>query len=425
MCPMRPIPPVFPMLFDLAEVVEHLVEDDMIEDSDAETVPWAFNGDDPIPWVDTLAEHESNLAMDRELEATLAAHGGSWGIFSSGSVEPPRGTTRVWADMTDSGSGSEDAPAQETAAERSARRLEELHQSSLQDIAIIDNQTFRAYGMETDGNTVVGELHSRAAAHFGLDSGSFIIAYNGQPLTNSMDITTITQDEAGVGAIHAFHVIRRPVPINIEFRTVEHGTISLSVHLFDSVGSLYTRIRFLTGWPLTAFTLRHENHVLDDHLVDMTALGINGDTFMVMVGSLAGGTQRFNIGSPCAAAASRLDESDISDMDLETESSTSMPDMARLAVAIPMTSSMQLPLSPPPPSVRVGLCPPHVPASSAAASGSAGVGSSAAAPPWCPSSPPMGGVSTLAVQGLKRTYAGAAEAAPGRAYQRSAPDYHP
>ena len=69
--------------------------------------------------------------------------------------------------------------------------------------------------METDGNTLVGEVHARAAAHFGLDIGSFIISYNGQPLTNSMDITTITEDEAGIGAIHAFHIIRRPVAVKI------------------------------------------------------------------------------------------------------------------------------------------------------------------------------------------------------------------
>jgi hypothetical protein len=180
-----------------------------------------------------------------------------------------------------------------------------------------------------------------------LDIGSFIISYNGQPLTNSMDITTITEDEAGVGAIHAFHIIRRPVAVNIEFRTVEHGTLRLSVHLFETVESLYKRVSFLTGWSIGNFTLRHENRTLDDPVVNMTALGISGDAFMVMVGSLAGGTQRFNIGSPCAAAASRLDESDISDMDLETESSTSMPDMGRLAVAassallLPMPSSMK------------------------------------------------------------------------------------
>jgi hypothetical protein len=265
-----------------------------------------------------------------------------------------------------------------------------------------------------------------------------------------MDITTITEHDLAVDSVEAFHVIRRPLFIHIEFRTVEHGVIRLSAHLTDSVASLYARIGFLTGWPLTAFTLRHDNRTLDDWAVDVAGLGISSDTFMVMVGSLAGGTVRFNIGtpggSPCAAAASRLDESDISDMELETESSTSMPDMSRLAVVesaammLPMTSSTKhLPSSSPPPSVRVGPCPPHAPsslqvlaghcplhqASSAAASGSAGLGSSAAAPPWIPSSPPAVGVSTLAVQGMKRTYADAREAAPGWASKGQPPEFPP
>jgi hypothetical protein len=262
-------------------------------------------------------------------------------------------------------------------------------------------------------------VHRFAAAHFGLNSNSFVLAYKGQPLTNSMDITTITEHDLAVDAVQAFHLIRRPIAVNIEFRTVESGNISLSVHLTDSVESVYRRVSFLTGWPMGNFTLRYENHTLNDPGVDMMFLGVSGDTFMVMVGSLAGGTQRFNIGSPCAAAASRLDESDISDMDLETESSTSMPDLSRLVVAVPMTSSK----NPPPsssscPPVRVGPCPPHQLSSSAAASGSAGPGSSAAAPPWVPSSEPSA-VSTLSVQGLKRTYADAREAAPGWANQRS------
>jgi hypothetical protein len=335
--------------------------------------------------------------------------------------------------MTDS--DDEPEPAQETAAQRNTRRLEQLRHSSLQDIVVLDGFTYQAMTMQTDGNTLVEEVHRFASAHFGLNPNSFIIAYKGRPLTNSMDITSITEHDLEVDNVQAFHLIRRPIAINIEFRTVEHGTIRLSVHLTDSVESVYRRVSFLTGWPVINFTLRHENHTLDDPVVDMMALGISGDTFMVMVGSLVGGTQRFNIGSPCAAAASRMDESDISDMELESVSSTSMPDMARLAVAIPMSSSKQVSSSPP--SVRVGSCSPHAlssspplvlagtcplhPASSAAASGSAGLGSSAAAPPWCPSSPPMAGVSTLAVQGLKRTYAGAVDAAPGRAYQRQPP----
>jgi hypothetical protein len=403
MCPMRPIPPVFPMLFDLAEVVEHLVEDDMIEDSDAETVPWLFNADA----AEFVPQHNGDTAPQTPRGNLLA---------------PPRGNTRVWADMTDS--DGEDVPQQETPAQRNARRLEELRIMSLQDIVVLDCFTYQAMNMETDGNTLVAEVHRFSAAHFGLDPATFILAYKGQPLANSMDVTSITEHDLTIDAVQAFHLIRRPVAINIEFRTVEHGSISLSVHLTDSVASLYTRIGFLTGWPLTAFTLRHENHTLDNWVLDVAGVGVSGDTFMVMVGALAGGTQRFNIGSPCAAAASRLDESDISDMDAETESSTSMPDMARLAVAIPMTSSKQVSSSPPPLPVLAGHCPLHLPSSSAAASGSAGRGSSAAAPPWCPSSPPMAGVSTLSVQGLKRTYAGAVDAAPGWTWQKSAARTH-
>jgi hypothetical protein len=394
MCPMRPIPPVFPMLFDLAEVVEHLVEDATVADSDAETIPWTFNPD----------------------AAEFVPQGNIFG--------QPRGTTRVWADMTDS-DGEQEAE-QETAAQRNARyaaaaSLENLRHSSLQVIYVLDPEAMDDMPMLTDGNTLVGEVHARTAQHFGLNPDSFVLAYAGDFLVNSMDITNITQEETAVGVSISFNIVRRPKFVHIEFRTVEHGNIRLSVQLTDIVDTLYTRISFLTGWGRGFFTIRHENHVLDNMMSDMRELGITADTHMVMVGSLVGGTQRFHIGSPCAAAASRLDESDISDMDLESTSSTSMPDMTRLVVAIPMTSSKN---QPPPsfytcPPVRVGPCPPHLPSSSAAASGSAGLGSSAAAPPWCPSSPPMAGVSTLSVQGLKRTYAGAVDAAPGRAYQRS------
>ena len=399
MCVPTPIPPTITVLFDPDAVQQHPF--DMDYESDAETVPWTFNPD----------------------AAEFVPQGNIFG--------QPRGTTRVWADMFDDGS-SEDEPAQETPSQRTARRLEELRTMSLQDIVVLDGLTYQAMTMQTDGNTLVEEVHRFASAHFGLNPNSFIIAYKGRPLTNSMDITSITEHDLEFDNVQAFHLIRRPIAVNIEFRTVEHGTIRLSVHLTDSVESVYRRVSFLTGWPVINFTLRHENHTLDDPVVDMMALGISGDTFMVMVGSLVGGSQLFNIGSPCAAAASRMDESDISDMELESVSSTSMPDMARLAIAIPMSSSKQVSSSPPsvrvgscspqalsssPPLVLAGTCPLH-PASSAAASGSAGLGSSAAAPPWCPSSPPMAGVSTLAVQGLKRTYAGAVDAAPGWAYRR-------
>ena len=389
---MRPIPPVFPMLFDLAEVVEHLVEDATVADSDAETIPWTFNPD----------------------AAEFVPQGNIFG--------QPRGTTRVWADMFDS-DGEQEAE-QETAAQRNARyaaaaSLENLRHSSLQVIYVLDPEAMDDMPMLTDGNTLVGEVHARTAQHFGLNPDSFVLAYAGDFLVNSMDITNITQEETAIGVSISFNIVRRPKFVHIEFRTVEHGNIRLSVQLTDIVDTLYTRISFLTGWGRGFFTIRHENHVLDNMMSDMRELGITADTHMVMVGSLAGGTQRFHIGSPCAAAASRLDESDISDMDAETESSTSMPDMARLAVAIPMTSSMQCHSSPPPLAVLAGHCPLHLPSSSTAASGSAGRGSSAAAPPCVPSD----SVSTLSVQGVKRTYAGAAEAAPGRVCQRLLPEF--
>ena len=109
--------------------------------------------------------------------------------------------------------------------------------------------------------------------------------------------------------------------------------------------------------------------------------------------------QRFKIGtpssSPGAAAATGFDDSDISSIerDEETESTTSMPDITCLVI--------------------VG----------AVASGSAGLGSSAAAPPWvgsssAPSAAAAEGV--LQVQGLKRTYADVRDVAPGWACQRSA-----
>ncbi len=104
------------MLYDLDAVIQHLVDD-----SDAETVPWTFNAD--------AAEFEGN-------------------IFG-----PNRGTTRVWADMTDS--DGEPEPMQETAAQRNTRRLEELRQMSLQDIVVLDGYTYQAMTMETDGNTLV------------------------------------------------------------------------------------------------------------------------------------------------------------------------------------------------------------------------------------------------------------------------------
>ena len=75
------------MLFDLDAVVQHLTDD-----SEAETIPWSFNAD--------AAEFVPQDA-----------------IFG-----PPRGTTRVWADMTDS--DGEPEPEQETAAQRNARHLE-------------------------------------------------------------------------------------------------------------------------------------------------------------------------------------------------------------------------------------------------------------------------------------------------------------
>ena len=411
MCPMRPIPQLFPTLYDLAQVVEHLTED-----MEAETVPWTFNGDVDVPWVPTAAEHAMNTSVVE------------WAAEQTAT----RGTTRVWVGLLD---GDEDQEAeQETAAQRNARhataarmrdvirtsaaRMGNLMHSSLQVIYVLDSDTLADMPMMTDGNTLVGEVHARTSSHFGLNSDSFIITYGGDFLTDSMDITTITQEETAIGASLSFVIIHRPKFVHIEFRTVEHGNIRLSVQFTDIVDTLYTRISFLTGWVRGSFTLRHENHVLSNRCSDLRELGITGDTHMVMVGSLAGGVQRFNIGSPssspstshCAAAAARMDESDISD--LETSSSVSMPDMTRLVIGS----------SSPPPLVRVGSCPPHQLSSSPAASGSAGPGSSAAAPPWvgassAPSAAAAEGV--LQVQGLKRTYMDMGDVAPGRTYQRS------
>ena len=181
MCPFRPIQPIFPMLYDLDQVVQHLAED-----SEAETIPWSFNAD----------------------AAEFVPQGSIFG--------QPRGTTRVWADMTDS--DGEDVPEQETAAQRNARQLEQLRHSSLQDIVVLDGFTYQTMTMETDWNTLVCEVHRFAAAHFGLNANSFVLAYKGQPLNNSMDITNITQDDLAIDAVQAFHLIRRPLAINIEFR---------------------------------------------------------------------------------------------------------------------------------------------------------------------------------------------------------------
>jgi hypothetical protein len=381
MCVRTPIPPTITVLFDPDAVQQHPF--DMDYESDAETIPWTFNAN--------AAEFTPN-----------------GNIF-----EPTRGTTRVWADMVDS--DAEDEPMQETAAQRHARRLEEARLDSLQDIAVIDALTFRVFGMETDGNTLVGEVHRFSAAHFGLNTNSFILSYAGQPLTNGMDITSITEDDVAIGAIHTFNIIRRPLAFNIEFRTVEHGTIRLSVQLTDSVDSLYTRISFLTGWGIQYFTLRYENHPLDNWDLDMSSLGIYGDTFMVMVGSLAGGTQRFNIGSPCAAAATRLDESDISDMEIGSESSTSMPDLARLVVAGSAASGAALVDAP------AGV---HSAAAASSSSSSSSSSSPSVLVGFCPlhplpSSPSAAAaVNILQVQGLKRNYVN--EGAQGRTYQRFA-----
>ena len=69
------------MLFDLDAVVQHLTDD-----SDPETVPWTFNAD----------------------AAGLVPQTNIFG--------PPRGTTRVWADMTDSRSPRRRLPPSEMPA---------------------------------------------------------------------------------------------------------------------------------------------------------------------------------------------------------------------------------------------------------------------------------------------------------------------
>ena len=109
MCFFRPIPPIFPMLYDLDQALQHLTED-----SEAETIPWSFNAD----------------------AAEFVPQGNIFG------EQAPRGTTRVWADMTDS--DGEDVPEQETPAQRNARRLEELRTLSLQDIVVLDCFTYQA-----------------------------------------------------------------------------------------------------------------------------------------------------------------------------------------------------------------------------------------------------------------------------------------
>ena len=87
MCIRMPIPPAITVPFDPDAVQEHPF--DMDYESDAETIPWDFNSDDPIPWVDTLAEHDANLAMD----ARIAANGGSLfdcGFVISGNIKAAR-----------------------------------------------------------------------------------------------------------------------------------------------------------------------------------------------------------------------------------------------------------------------------------------------------------------------------------------------
>ena len=463
MCVPSRIPPALTVVFD-----PDAFDEQMDTDTDAETIPWSFNPD--------AAEFVPDLTY--------------FGLR--------RGTTRVWADMTDD---NEDVPEQETVAQRNARRLEEARLASLLNIVVLDSYGNTAMSVETDGTTLVADVHRLASVNFNMDHNGFVLAYGGSPLTNGMAIATIVNHDRATDTVQSFHLVRRPRAVRVEFRTVEHGTIRLSVQLCDTIASLYGRISFLTGWGVQYFTLRHNNRVLDDWELQVVDLNINTDTHMVMVGALTGGTQRIGINSPpsspCAAAAHRMDDSEISDTEFGSQSSTSMPKLGGLVLdtsaplpaendrmVVPqVSSSAPLPaandhmvdpqalssapsvlvgmcplhalvsstpsarvgscppcalvsLTPsarvgscPPcalvsytPSARVGSCPPCALSSSLglpAASGSAGPGLMAAAPPWVPSSPPVVAVSTLSVQGLKRTYVGAVDAA-GRATQRIA-----
>ena len=429
MCVPSRIPPALTVVFD-----PDAFDEQMDTDTDAETIPWSFNPD--------AAEFVPDLTY--------------FGLR--------RGTTRVWADMTDD---NEDVPEQETVAQRNARRVEEARLASLLNIVVLDSYGNTAMSVETDGTTLVADVHRLASVNFNMDHNGFVLAYGGSPLTNGMAISTIVNHDRATDTVQAFHLVRRPRAVRVEFRTVEHGTIRLSVQLCDTIASLYGRISFLTGWGVQYFTLRHNNRVLDDWELQVVDLNINTDTHMVMVGALTGGTQRIGINSPpsspCAAAAHRMDDSEISDTEFGSQSSTSMPKLGGLVLdtsaplpaendrmVVPqVSSSAPLPaandhmvdpqaLSSAPsvlvgmcplhalvsstPSARVGSCPPCAPSSHRAlpaASGSAGPGLMAAAAPWIPSLPPMVGVSTLSVQGLKRTYADVQEVAPGWAYQRS------
>jgi hypothetical protein len=115
------------MLFDLDAVVQHLTDD-----SEAETIPWSFNAD-----AAEFVMYDPRNSIFGQPITREAAEAPAAGI----PFEPPRGTTRMWADMTDS--DDEPEPAQETAAQRNTRRLEELRHSSVQDIVVLDGYTYR------------------------------------------------------------------------------------------------------------------------------------------------------------------------------------------------------------------------------------------------------------------------------------------
>ncbi len=286
-------------------------------DSDAETIPY---------YIDEVPVQQNDSDTDESPSMASSLHEGDSDIDETiqNTPEPqaPRGQTRRWADMEDT-----DDEADSTSHEAQRRRTE------WEVIVCLDTRQLTVPVQQTSTVRFVRQVVN---LNWHIDLDAFVLMSRDNFVTDSR-----TAGELGWAHGERLRIDMRPTPaFHIFIRTLAGLSVVLLVSESDTVLNLRAKCSFVTSVPRTMFSLTFNGLVLEYDGVTVGQLHIIRDDTIWMCAGLRGGMDSY-----CASVA--VGESGDDDDDVQMSgSSTSMPNIAGLAIGS-ASASASAPPEPP------------------------------------------------------------------------------
>ena len=253
------------------------------DDSDADTLPY--------PWL----LNNIQLATDAEVEQPSQHHSDYTIDAGDSSVEdavimPTR--RRLWADVVDSDSDSDEPKQQRPRIDALDEELEQLFSDGAVDvepdqplnITINDESSTRQFELPVRGWYSVRALRHIISRELNIHIDTYVLLYKGAPLRDSVEMNTM-----GVVSGDTMHIVMRPPTVFPVFvATLTQGTMTLSMSPADDIEAVSARIAFCTGVRRANFGLVFNGAQLQCSSL-VSDVGIVRDSTVRMVLTLGGG----------------------------------------------------------------------------------------------------------------------------------------